>query len=207
MPSTKTELEKRKIVRMSNDATNRITRECIQTALLQLLNDKDIDKISISELTRRAGVSRTAFYNNYSSKEDVLVELSEDILERLTRLTIDALSNEKSRYETYLHVFKNIKSDTFHFKMLLDTGLAQRETVAISDYVTDHYPGLNPQIRKLIFAWGGMIRGVMLDWFNTDMGENIEEIAHFCADISSDIVKRIKSLGGLDNNTDLSDGQ
>ncbi len=41
-------------------------------ALLQLLDRKRLDGISVSELCEKAGVSRLSFYRNYSSLEDIL---------------------------------------------------------------------------------------------------------------------------------------
>ena len=68
-------------------------KESITTTLFQLMHEKSISDISISELIRRAGVARVSFYRNYESKEDVLVTLIEDVLEQY-RDTID--SNETS---------------------------------------------------------------------------------------------------------------
>ena len=55
-------------LRKSNQESNLLTREAIETALLQLLEKKDLTKISISELVKRAGVSRAAFYRNMVPK-------------------------------------------------------------------------------------------------------------------------------------------
>ena len=65
---------------LSNNEANRITREAICTALLYLMDTKEFDRISISELTRKAGVSRQSFYRNYSSKEDIVIEIEENLL-------------------------------------------------------------------------------------------------------------------------------
>lgn len=56
----------------SNKESNQLTRESIEVALLFLLEKKDMTQISISELVRKAGVSRNAFYRNYKSKEEIL---------------------------------------------------------------------------------------------------------------------------------------
>ncbi|HFI0346119.1 TPA: TetR/AcrR family transcriptional regulator [Streptococcus suis] len=56
----------------SNKETNQLTKESIETALLFLLEKKDMKQISVSELVRKAGVSRNAFYRNYKSKEEIL---------------------------------------------------------------------------------------------------------------------------------------
>lgn len=56
----------------SNKEANQITRESIETALLHLMEKKELTQISISELVKKAGVSRNAFYRNYKSKEEIL---------------------------------------------------------------------------------------------------------------------------------------
>ncbi|HEM3725403.1 TPA: TetR/AcrR family transcriptional regulator [Streptococcus suis] len=56
----------------SNKEANQLTKESIETALLFLLEKKDMKQISVSELVRKAGVSRNAFYRNYKSKEEIL---------------------------------------------------------------------------------------------------------------------------------------
>ncbi|MGT2800801.1 TetR family transcriptional regulator [Streptococcus sp. zg-86] len=56
----------------SNTEINQLTRESIETALLFLLEKKELKHISISELVKKAGVSRNAFYRNYKSKEEIL---------------------------------------------------------------------------------------------------------------------------------------
>lgn len=57
---------------VSNKESNQLTKESIETALLFLMEKKDLQQISISELVRKAGVSRNAFYRNYKSKEEIL---------------------------------------------------------------------------------------------------------------------------------------
>lgn len=53
------------------------TKEWITIALLELLRTNRISELKISELVRKAGVSRMAFYRNYESLEQVLVEYYE----------------------------------------------------------------------------------------------------------------------------------
>ncbi|HFH9945785.1 TPA: TetR/AcrR family transcriptional regulator [Streptococcus suis] len=56
----------------ANKEINQLTKESIETALLFLLEKKDMKQISVSELVKKAGVSRNAFYRNYKSKEEIL---------------------------------------------------------------------------------------------------------------------------------------
>ena len=75
----KNENRKLRALRLSNEESNRVVRESIETALVQLLGQKDISEISIEEIVNRAGVSRMAYYRNYASKDAIL----DDIFERV----------------------------------------------------------------------------------------------------------------------------
>ncbi len=57
---------------MSNEGRNAYVIEHLTSAMLELLEDKSLDEISISELVESAGVGRASFYRNYESKEDIL---------------------------------------------------------------------------------------------------------------------------------------
>ena len=61
---------------------NLIAKECIVSALLQLIKEKPLSAITISELTARAGVSRMTFYRNYHSKEEIFSLHLQEILHK-----------------------------------------------------------------------------------------------------------------------------
>ncbi|MCF2682813.1 TetR/AcrR family transcriptional regulator [Faecalicatena contorta] len=88
----------------------------ITTALFQLMHEKSISDISISELIRRAGVARISFYRNYESKEDVLETLIEDVLEQY-RGTLD--HNDTSFY-TYQNVSRSFEFFERYGEFVLD---------------------------------------------------------------------------------------
>ena len=57
---------------MSNEGRNAYVVERLTGALLELLEEKPLADVSVSELCDRAGVGRTSFYRNYQEKEDIL---------------------------------------------------------------------------------------------------------------------------------------
>lgn len=67
--------------------TNSVVRKDITEALFQLMAEKHIDSITVTELVERAGVARVSFYRNFSSMDDVLRQdaqrVTEEWLERL----------------------------------------------------------------------------------------------------------------------------
>lgn len=49
----------------------------IQEALLQLIQQKEYEKITITDIAKRAGVTRISFYRNFESKDDILKQALE----------------------------------------------------------------------------------------------------------------------------------
>ena len=49
-------------------------KEAIMQALVELMKERDISQISIKDIVARAGVGRSSFYRNFSSKEDILLQ-------------------------------------------------------------------------------------------------------------------------------------
>ncbi len=45
---------------------------------MRLLKDRPLDKISITELCREAGINRTTFYRHYELPRDILTEMQKD---------------------------------------------------------------------------------------------------------------------------------
>ena len=67
-----------------NAESHRITVESIQRALANLLVNKKWNEITIKEIVEKAGVSRSAFYRNYQSKEEVLQSIIYDSFKEMS---------------------------------------------------------------------------------------------------------------------------
>ena len=66
------------------------TKKAIRKVFLELLEEKkDIDKITVIELTNRVGIVRSTFYSHYKDIEDVAKEIQNEMLDY-----IDSLINE-----------------------------------------------------------------------------------------------------------------
>ena len=52
--------------------TTAFLKECLADALIQLLETKPIEKITIQEIAGLAGVGRTTYFRNFNSKEEML---------------------------------------------------------------------------------------------------------------------------------------
>ena len=57
------------------------TKRCLKAALIDMLAQEDFEHISITELCRRAEVSRITFYSHYNDKYALLDDVFEDMLQ------------------------------------------------------------------------------------------------------------------------------
>ncbi len=53
-------------------ATTEYLKECMGTALLELMKEKPIEKISIEEMTAKADVGRSTYFRYFKTKDEVL---------------------------------------------------------------------------------------------------------------------------------------
>ena len=57
---------------------NRFTRMCMGDALVNIMQQKAYDKISVSDIVKKAGVSRMKYYNYYETKDELVKDYIED---------------------------------------------------------------------------------------------------------------------------------
>lgn len=78
----------------------------LHQALLELLQKKPLNKITVSELCKKAGVNRTTFYHYYTAPVEILYEVVEQFSARLsfseTAAAIDTITQFLTLMETNL---------------------------------------------------------------------------------------------------------
>ncbi|MCT1902647.1 TetR/AcrR family transcriptional regulator [Oceanobacillus sojae] len=70
---------------MLNPEDRRISKSktAMRNALIQLIEEKEFNKITVTDIVERADLNRGTFYKHYKSQTDILLELTEDIMEDL----------------------------------------------------------------------------------------------------------------------------
>ncbi|HFI0795369.1 TPA: TetR/AcrR family transcriptional regulator [Streptococcus suis] len=100
-------------------------QDYIQEALLQLIQQKEYEKITITDIAKRAGVTRISFYRNFESKDDILKQA----LER-------AFSVYQDTYGTEL-TFPSIFTFFQQNKSLIDCLYKSEKEIFIAQLLTD----------------------------------------------------------------------
>ena len=80
------------------DTRAQLTTACIRQAFTMLLEEKPIQRISVTELCRKAGVNRSTFYAHYQDIYDLLDKIEEEMLEELTKALAPLLDSQSGEH-------------------------------------------------------------------------------------------------------------
>lgn len=176
----KTEIERKEILRLSNEESNKLTRECLRTAMFKLIEQKSFEKITITDIANRAGVSRVAFYRNYATKEELVKDLCQCLLEEL-RASVKSECFRTNRKLWFQHFFSVIQENSTFFKAYLNANLRLSngmvvETIRPSSTMQDHYRNVADE---------GAFINILTEWFLTGMVQTPEEMGDICETLFS----------------------
>lgn len=167
--------------------SNRLAKECIVTALIELMKVRDYNAITITDITQKAGVSRMAYYRNYTSKEDILnkymdevgISIHEKIVKMNTRTEI---------YNYFRELFEQlggyrdlgITAYRAHLGELILQNINKNMEITFPPY--DDSP--EAKYRHLFMA--GAFYNVFTEWLKTGRIEHCDVMAQLCCSMVCD---------------------
>lgn len=73
---------------MAEDARVRYTEMMIQKSFIELLKEKPVEKITITEICQRAGINRATFYRHYENQYELFACLEDQMFEELQEIAL-----------------------------------------------------------------------------------------------------------------------
>jgi AcrR family transcriptional regulator len=73
----------------SRDARARRSNAALRSALLELLQEKPFDQISIRDICAKSRVHYATFFRHYTAKEELLDDIAKDLIADLNRITLE----------------------------------------------------------------------------------------------------------------------
>ena len=168
-------MEKEKI------SLNESVKEAITIALLKLMEKRPLDKIQVKDIAALAGVSRSSFYRNFESKEDVLVKYFNEIYNR--KFSEEAEKNFVivTEKEFFINRFKFVKNNQTFFKLLDKNNLVEYVFKRVDEKNLD---------KLFLISWenenekgylkagaAGKCSGILVHWIKRNFKETEEELA------------------------------
>jgi AcrR family transcriptional regulator len=155
------------------------SKEWIYTALMTLLKKNAFRKISIEDITKKAGVARLTFYRNYDSKEDILISQGKKIYEELMIDLKRSIHEENAVYNSIRKIMTifNEYADLFEIllKNKLDYLIMQSFEVEISNILKSIFGVENTNRYKIKFYEGALF-AIAVEWIKNSREESIDEM-------------------------------
>src|SRR6185312_3508346 len=96
---------------MTQPASNlrvRRTQKLLREALIELIEERNFESLTIGEITERAMVSRAAFYRNYQDKYDLVEQIFEEAMSALLNEVGELSAAGPQPAEVWVKFFEHI---------------------------------------------------------------------------------------------------
>ena len=155
--------------------TTEFLKECLSDALIQLMREKDFEKISIKEIADTAGVGRATWFRNYTSKNEALTFKFVQVWNRWADEHAIAV---RDRFD----LAKNFFQFNYEIKHILEIVYTSNMQSAIYDAF---YQVMMPQYganakecyQARFYSYG--LFGLLDEWIKRGFKESVEEMVIF----------------------------
>lgn len=118
-----------------NTKNNRRRRDSvkrIESAFAELLQTRELNEISVSELCKLCGLNRSTFYANFIDIYDLADHLREHLEEEVAQLYADEITQSYNS-NNFLRLFYHIKDNQLFYRTYFKLGYDQQHQVLLYD--------------------------------------------------------------------------
>ena len=165
-------------LRKHSEEINKLVVESLQGALLHLIGKIAYERITVTELCRKAGVSRMAFYGNFTSKDDIFKRIVSDLqAEMLAR--IGSPFRQTLTLDWYVSLFDFVKEKSGILQPIFSAGYQDKYLELVNSIVLRH-KDLQPNETYQRLLWSGGVVNSVVYWLVNGMTETPEQMAQYC---------------------------
>ena len=172
---------------MENQRT-RISKQMLKKALVELMKQKDANKISVRELCATAQINRTTFYKYYHDTQDLLDEVMMDYFHDLERIFKDLPGKDGERLTRFLEYCLEHKD----LALIMADSPEVFKYVKASPYIQFDIQAMNdaekqkdPTKYEYLFSYfRGGFSNIIKDWLSKDIPESPQYIASLMVTLS-----------------------
>jgi len=116
------------------------TRQLIRDAFVDLLQETDLEKITVNRIAERATINRVTFYLHYRDIPEMLERLSDDMINEIQTILHDIRNQPRSTdldWSILLKVLEHIAENSKFYKVLLASQRIPIFTDKLSNLIVD----------------------------------------------------------------------
>lgn len=174
------------VIKKHGNSSCNFVKDCIVSALTQLLNERRLSEISIKDITDKAGVSRMSYYRNYSSKESILTDHLDEIFNHYIELIRESgYAGSCFDYDYLLHCFSYFSKHQPFLSCLLKSGMGDLMLKHLTKFIFDSFRPEEGDIVEFyrMQAFAGSIYNTYVAWCERMDLESPEQMAQIVAAI------------------------
>ncbi len=175
---------------IKNNRRTIYTKKIIKEAFLELLSEKELQKITVTDICKRADVNRGTFYNYYTDTIDLFHQIEAQLIEKILPLIkIDSdeeLASWLSRLITILkeaQPLSSILTRNYQNSHLIKAIFQEVHEVAIESFATRYHED-DPRLLEYYFTY--FVRGVLgtvEEWLINDDGTSADDLSRVLAQV------------------------
>ena len=159
-------------------ARNRYVRMCIARALIQLMRQKALEQITVTELVKLANVSRMTFYKYYVSKAEVLKDYVYELMNEYVEEVSKRLDIGRFRELKHItHCFEFFRKYSKELMILVHANMYGAIISVVNDYMDKYVEPESNYSKYELYYYAGALCNTYIKWVEAGMIETPEEIA------------------------------
>lgn len=181
------------------------TKDSIRDALVELIDEKGFEAITVKDITTRAKINRGTFYAHYQDKYDLMTKCEEEIILEMSRIAkqnfpsviaaLETNSPTLAPFSLAVLIFEYLNKNSGFMKAVLGPRGDVSFQTRLKDFIwkTMFGNGVNSIIKEenllvpgqyLVSYIASAHIGVIQQWLNSGMKESPQEIARILSTIT-----------------------
>lgn len=163
---------------MSTAENTELTKSYITEALFSLMKQTPFEEISVSDITKKAGVGRATFYRHFKTKEDVVREYFVSETSTFLKSIPHNPTGPDDLYEIVFTAFSQLRQEKTVFQRLIDAHMEAfyydyMNRMLVQNFKTNGYS----DFAYAPYHVAGSLCNVSLAWVKRDCAESVKYMA------------------------------
>ncbi len=186
--------------------SSRRSKNMIKKAFAKLLHEKDLSKITVTDIIKEAEISRGTFYAHYPDVYGLLEQIENEEMTKLMNfiyeLGFESISDDPTKL--IKEVVNYINSDLEYYKLLFLSKSADRFLIRIKNFMTDqilsnevialYHASSTGEASIYISFFTAAVASVFIDWLKGNIDVTIDELTDTLSRIITNALISDKTL-------------